>query len=160
MVRTTLGAEVSTEVTVAGSESVDFLRVRETGNVSGGTTERTNVRAPAGRVYELLGLRFDVSEVSSTASGQHLVQLQSESESIRALSANSSGSDDVTYTASNFESATSSQSPSTDVAQLLAPRGLRADDTNGYQFSYSNLTGSTQTGARTYRLWVREIKVG
>jgi len=159
VVRTTLGADVETTVTVSGSESVDYLDITQTTTVSAGGRENVNVRAPSGAVYELLALVAAIPGIAGTSGKTHELRVKSESEGIKVLTAGSNGPDFITIDNQIVKRATNIQRPSTEIAQQSAVQGLRADSSNGFQFRYLNDTNSDQTGTRTYRLWVRQIRV-
>jgi len=159
MVRTTLGAEVETTVTVSGSESVDFLTLDKTSTVSSRSVERTIVTAPAGSVYELVTVKLQASGISAATSGKHGWLVGSDSLSGGILSFNSNAGDDVEYDFSTVRSGTKIQLPSDPAAQSLVLRGLRFDSTDGLNLRYRNDTDADQPGRRNIELWVREIQV-
>jgi len=160
MVRTTLGAEVETTVTVSGSESVDYLDARRSSTVSANSAELITVRPPAGFVYELITIKLDIRGISGEGSAQHQVGLQSETLGITTLFGRSSGDDRLRYQTSHWANASQSKQPPDVAAAVTAVKGLRADDSNGFQIRYQNQTASDQTGDRIYQLWVRQIEVG
>lgn len=159
MVRTTLGAEVDTTVTVSGSESVVFLDASQGSTVSANQGENVVVRPQPGFVFELLSLRARIPAVSGTAGSNHFVELRSESQSISSFFARSGGDKVIFYDTSYIRSATIEAQPPSTTAQTLAVRGLRADPSNGYEFRYQNGTSQDQSSSRDYQLWVRRIRV-
>jgi len=159
MVRTTLGAEVETSVTVSGSESIDFITKDRASTVASGGFDSIIIRPPAGRIYELLGLRVVAPAPNGASSGTHKFTIQSETNQVSPLQGISNHTDPVIYRRAYLKSATDTQDPPDTTAQALAPKGLRADESNGYNLFYKNDTDVAQTGAREQRLWVREIKV-
>jgi len=159
VVRTTLGAEVDTTVTVSGSESVEYIRADSTDTLAADGSESIVVRPPTGFVFELLAYRFEVDAPSSSGSDVHAMILKSESRTIDLLQANSTDTDDIVYKANHIVTGTTKQSPPTATAQALATRGARADSGNGFLIQYFNTSTATQTDSRTIRLWVREIAV-
>jgi len=160
VVRTTLGAEVETSVTVSGSESVDFVKSKQTANISDGDNETVTIRAPTGTVYEVITAVVIARGISGQGSGSHRILVRSQTQKINILNGATDGDKDLLYLEENFRPSVNSQRPSTETAQLFAVKGVRIDDTNGLQFKYINNTGATQTTAREYTLWVREIQVG
>jgi len=159
VVRTTLGAEVETTVTVSGSESVDYLTATQGGTVSANGREDVNIRAPSGSVYELLALVAVIPGIGGTSGQSHELRIRSESEGIKVLTAGSNGPDFIIINDQIVQNATGTQNPSTEIAQQNAVQGLRADSSNGFQLRYVNNTSNDQTGNRIYRLWLREITV-
>jgi len=160
MVRTTLGAEVETSVTVEGSESVDIVVVTGSGTVAGGSSEEVILRAPAGVIYEILAVNLRVDAVSSTATDIHFVRLQSESKSVNVVQGNSDANTKILYQSSHFTKANQGQRPPDVAAQGPTVSGLRADSSAGFQFQYVNNSSQDHTDARRYKLWLRQIQVG
>jgi len=160
VVRTTLGAEVETSVTVSGSESVDYINRDQTTDLPAGDREVVIVRPPAGFVYELLGLRFLVRDIPAATTGSQEVQVQSEAERIGILAVKGSQSDNLNYTAEGLSGGTVFADPADTTSQILAPRGLRADENRGFRFRTFNRTDADNSVPRQYRLWVRQIQVG
>jgi hypothetical protein len=160
MVRTTLGAEVETNVTVSGSESVEFLEIKRTSDVLTGDREATAVRPPAGSLYELIAASLLVDDPGGNSTDTHRLDVQSESETIPILNIISSGDKQIELINNTVTDGDVNQNPGTDAAQVLTLKGARASNENGYQFRYINKSGATQTGRRRYRLWLREIEVG
>lgn len=160
MVRTTLGAEVETEVTVSGSEDVKYVNADSNATIPAGGRETITIRSPTGTVFEMLTVRLRAFGISGQASEDHNLRLRSEAEQIRSLLFISAGDKALEYADSRVASGTISQRPETTTSQTLAVKGLRATDTNGYQVQYRNNTSASQTGRLTVRLWVRQIEVG
>jgi len=160
MVRTTLGAEVETTVTVSGSESVDFIDATQSGTVSAGNTEIATVSAPTGFIYELLALKVTIPIPGSATSGSHDLLLTSQEERINRLFMQSDNTANLTYDNGVISSANTVQKPPNNVSQTLATGGLRADDTNGYRLRYRNGLDVDQPNDRRYKLWARQIEVG
>jgi len=159
MVRTTLGAEVETDVTVQGSESAELVNLDQSDTVPGGGSEVVTLRPPAGSIFELLSARVVVRDVSSTASDNHDFTIQTETQDVRVLQARGSADANLSYSKSEITSANVFQLPSSTTAQLLSVRGLRASPQSGIQVEYRNFTSTSQTQDRTYRFAVREIQV-
>lgn len=159
MVRTTLGAEVDTTVTVSGSEDVEFLSADSTVTVPAGGSEETIVRPPTGSIYVLLSLRLAVGSVSGSSTGEHGFIVNSESLRIGALAALSNNTDGAAYDLSHIQSATSNQQPIAPGDQTTAVRGLRAGPSNGFLIRYVNSTDASQADNREIRLWLRKIQV-
>jgi len=159
VVRTTLGAEVDTTVTVSGSESVDFLNADRTTNIPSGGAESVTVRPPSGSIYELLGLRLSIDGISGEGATSHFLKVRSEAEIIGVINGSSVGDSDISFRFGYWRTATDNSEPESTTAQTTVIQGLRADDTNGYLVRYDNGTNSAQTATRQYRFWVREIEV-
>jgi len=159
MVRTTLGAEVETNVSVSGSESVTFLEFDQTETVPANTTENATIRAPQGSILELLSLDLFIPNHGTASDGDHRFDLRSESQAIPVLSIVSDAGVNIQYSFSTVNTGNIAQTPSTDVAQGEAVRGIRADENNGFQFNYRNRSSVDQTSRRRYSLWVRQIQV-
>jgi len=159
MVRTTLGAEVETTVTATGSEGVETINLDDDTTVAAGTTDTKVARPPTGEIYELQQIRFKYPATNGTETA-HSVDLGVEGTAAGyGLYASNPGSD-ITYEDSTLKAADREQVPADSVSQLLAPRGIRADSSNGYRIIYKNLTGADQTALRELRLLVRSIQVG
>jgi len=159
VVRTTLGAEVDTTVTVSGSESTDFIEQTRSTALSAGASETINVRPPTGKIYELLAFRFRALSPGGAAGDRHILFLRSESKAIAVLAGIASGDKELQYNTSFFQDADDTQRPPTAAAQTAAVKGIRADATNGFQVFYQNDTAVSQTNDRETKLWVREIEV-
>lgn len=159
MVRTTLGAEVDTTVTVSGSESVDQIDASSSTTVSASQGENVIVRPPSGTIYDLLALRLTAEPPAGSSSGNHSITLRSEDLFIGAVDLESFHSDPLEYTSSEIIDASANQVPSSSAAQAQAVRGLRADNSSGFLIRYFNDTDADQTQNRIIRLWVREIQV-
>lgn len=159
MVRTTLGAEVETSVTVSGSESVDYINADKSTTLPSGDSESIIIRPPTGFVYEVLTLTFIVPGVSSATSGTQRIDFESEEERISTLTAKASQSNDLTYDSRALTGGSSIEAPPNTTAQIIAPRGLRGDETRGFRFFTQNNTNADNTNERRYRLWVRQVQV-
>jgi len=157
MVRTTLGAEVETNVTVAGSESVDFLSVDQSTDVADGTNDVVIVRPPSGFLYELVSLGMLVRSTGGT--GEHRLIVQSEAQRVTILRGVSDGTTTIRYQGGTFSSANIEAIPSSSGQGSQQVRGARIDSGNGLAFEYQNRSGATQTDNRRLRLWVRKIQV-
>ncbi len=159
MVRTTLGAQVETNVTVTGSESVEYLDFSQSGNVPDGSLEQTVVRASPGTIFEFINLDVTIPSPGGTSTDTHSLAVVTESPNVNVLFARSDGATPVGYRRNFISSGNDIQDPPTAAAQSLAIRGLRADENNGILLIYSNKSGATQTSDRTYKLSVRVIQV-
>ncbi len=159
MVRTTLGAEVETSVTVAGSESVETVNIDQDQTLPAGANETLLVRPPSGFIYVLLGVKIFIRGVSGASSDTHQVNLQSEADNISVLEGRSSGEKPIEYQHAHFVSATVSSSPTAPGDSTRSVRGIRASDTAGFVLKYFNPDSQDQTSTRQYRLWVRRIQV-
>jgi hypothetical protein len=159
MVRTTLGAEVDTTVTVSGSESVNFIEIDQTGSVSPNTAETTLLTAPQGSVIELLGAKLGVRQPSAPTSGTHRLQVRSAVGNIEAVFLESNHNTRLLYDTGLIQFADVRAVPTTEVAQQQAIRGYRADSTNGINLRYVNVTDAAISEKRKYRLWTRQIEV-
>lgn len=159
MVRTTLGAEVETTVTVSGAEAVDFLTLDQSSTVPANTDNVTIARPPDGFIYELVTVRLVADGVSSATSGGHGWALESESLDTVVLKFSSAPTDFVAYNTSTVSKATSRSTPSDPTAQSLLLRGLRFDSTDGLAIRYFNSTNADQTQTRNIEAWVRQIQV-
>jgi hypothetical protein len=159
MVRTTLGAEVETTVTVSGSESVEYLDATSGGTISANTQETILVRPPAGAIYELLSFKAIAQDFGAASDGEHDITLRSEAERIAALRIQADAANDILYAQSHILRGNLRQDPPDVTAQTLAPRGLRASASNGFEFLYRNQADADQTRDRGIQLWVRKIEV-
>jgi len=159
MVRTTLGAEVETTVTATGSEGVETINLDDDTTVAAGTSDTKVVRPPTGEVYELQQIRFTYQPTNGTESG-HTVNLRLEGTAVGYGFYGSNPGTAIEYGDSTVKAADVQQLPTDSVSQLLAPRGIRADSSNGYRITYNNTTGADQTALRELKLLVRSIQVG
>jgi len=159
VVRTALGAEVETSVSVQGSESVRFIDATQTGTVSSGGSESVVVTAPPGTVLELLGLTVVVQLPSSATAGDHTVDILSDTKQIVVLLMRSDSTARIFYGTGFIQEANLISDPPTVRAQQEAIRGYRVDDTNGLEIVYSNQLDAAQSDDRQYKLWAREIQV-
>jgi len=161
MVRTTLGAEVETSVTVSGSETVDFVAETFTSSLASNATQEIVIRPPSGFLYELRALRFFAfgPSRSGATSGSHKAVLQSETSRINVLSLTSNHDTLLRYENSHITDADISSQPPSTTAQTLAVRGLRADAQSGFLLAYENNTNSSTSETRAIQLWVRQIQV-
>jgi hypothetical protein len=159
VVRTTLGAEVDTTVTVSGSESVDYLTVDQTNDLGSGNTRLTTIRPPAGNVYELLGIRLTCNVPGTASSGSHGFDVESETAAVRLLDLKSDHTKQVEYSRGEVTAANKTALPKSAVAQVQVLKGLRFDENNGLDISYTNNLDITQTRDRFIRVWVRQIEV-
>jgi hypothetical protein len=160
MVRTTLGAEVETSVTVQGSEAVDFLEADQSTDVVDTGSDSSIIRAPANRIYELVALKIIIRDPGGTTDGFHRLRVQSESEGIELLRAESDGTTNIIYRSGGYQAANLVSQPTGAGNGSLVVRGARVDETNGLEILYDNRSGATQTRTRLIRVWVREIQVG
>jgi hypothetical protein len=160
MVRTTLGAEVETTVTVSGSESVDFLEIEPTTDIPTGQDERIVIRPPSGALYELIAATLLASSPGGNSTDTHQLTIQSEQKFIALLNIVSSGDKRILFASNVVQDGDVTQTPGSDAAQTVAVRGARAGRQDGFTIRYLNRSGATQTNSRRYRLWVREIEVG
>lgn len=159
MVRTTLGAEVDTTVTVSGSESVDFVDLSQTSTLTAGSEETVRLTAQSGTVIETLGFKLAAPQVSAATSGFHFAQLQVGGIGIRALNLNSLNDAGLNYQTGAIQTANNGGSPSDPSAQQQAPLGLRADNVSPITIKYSNQLDVDQTNSRTYQFALRVITV-
>jgi hypothetical protein len=159
MVRTTLGAEVDTTVTATGSEGVDIINLDDDTTVADGTADTKVVRPPTGEVYELQQIRFRY-RATNGAGFEHTVSFGLEGTTVGYGFYASNPGTDIRYGNSTVRAADRTQRPADSVSQLLAPRGIRADSSTGYQIIYNNVSGADQTAPRELQLLVRSIQVG
>jgi hypothetical protein len=159
VVRTTLGAEVETTVSVSGSEGVAREFLDQSTSLADNTTEIVSVAPPSGVVYELLALKVSVRGVSGATGNDHRVEVAHEATGQTVLTMTSNPTDRIDYRDNIVNTATRTQRPSTEIAQLMTVRGLRADSTRGFRIAYRNRTGLSQTQTRQYRFVFREIQV-
>jgi len=159
VVRTTLGAEVETTVTVSGSESVDYINRDQSTTLPSGGSETIIVRPPTGFVYELLDLSIFIRDVAPASSGTHEFIVSSEAERIDFLKSDGDHTKDLGYRINGLIGGVSVNEPDNTTAQLIAPQGKRADETRGFLIKTFNRTDADQTDTRQYRLWVRQIQV-
>jgi len=159
MVRTTLGAEVETTVTVSGSESVDYLNLDQTSDIPDADSQTTIVRPPSGSVYELLAIILVSTPPSTADSGLHEIQMKSETAEIPLLFMRSDHTTLVRYRRGNINRANLVQQPANDQILIQLLQGLRFDEDNGLEITVSNELNTVQTETREIRLWVREIQV-
>lgn len=159
MVRTTLGAEVETSVTVQGSESVDFINLDQSTTVPAGQEETITLRPPTGFVYEILTARLQAPAIPGSATNTHDISVQTELETIRVLQLRSDATTKAEYARGFIRSGNQRQNPPTATAQTLAVRGLRASPQAGISVTYRNFSSTDQTAQRRYRFAVRQIQV-
>jgi hypothetical protein len=160
MVRTTLGAEVETSVTVQGTESVDFINLDRTTTVAAGEQEEIILAPPTGFVYEILSARLTVPLISSSASSIHELNVSSQVAQIRVLSIQSDSTNRMDYARGFIRDGNQRKHPPTATAQTLAVRGIRASPQAGIAIVYRNFSSTDQTDLRKYRIAVRQIQVG
>lgn len=159
MVRTTLGAEVETTVTVSGSESVDFVRADATATLSANNQESVIIRASEGEIYEVISASLQARSVDSQASKTHFIRVKSETQNIVVALGRSNGDSDIKYQRSYWNQADDLAAPEPPGDQTAALRGLRIGSNNGLVIQYKNFTNFDQTTRRRFRFWVRVIQV-
>jgi hypothetical protein len=159
VVRTTLGAEVDTTVTVSGSESVEYISADFTPPIAANTGVSTIIRPPNRFVYELLSFRMTIDSGTGDASGNHSVLVRSETEQVNILAGKATGDQPLQYDTNYWQAADISADPDTTAAQVQSPRGVRADSGNGYEIFYNNNTANVQNSGIAVRLWLQQIEV-
>jgi len=161
MVRTTLGAEVETTVTVSGSETVDFISEGFSSSVASGDNQLITIRPPAGFIYELRAFNFFALNPASSGAttGTHQMRLKSESKQVTVLTLEASHNKLLRYQNGHAADADVSENPPATTAQTNVVKGLRAGAQNGYQIEYKNRTDSSTSELRRVKLWVRQIEV-
>jgi len=159
MVRTTLGAEVETTVTVSGSEAVDFVSVDSTPNLADGDEEVIVFRPPDGVIYEVMGLRFDALSPSGSDTGDHGFRLRFEGQDINILHIRASGNKRCQTLNGEAAFADVFALPPDPAAFQAQTHGMRLDSTGGLQLRYRNRSGAIQGNRREVRFAVRAITV-
>jgi len=159
VVRTTLGAEIDTTVTVSGSESVEYLSDDFASPIAANSLMSKVIRPPDRFVYELLSIRLGVGSGTGDSTGTHNMFLRSESAQVSVILGKATGDQPLEYVNNYWNSADISADPDTTAAQVQSPRGVRADPSNGYEIFYINNTANAQNSDVTVRLWLRQIEV-
>jgi hypothetical protein len=159
MVRTTLGAEVDTTVSVSGSESVEFINADLSDTIPAGGQTFIDIRPPDGSIYVLLAMLLDIDDPNGSSTGDHEVRFQSEKAVVELIFAQSDHTERLKYDDKTITFGNLTKLPTGEAAQALATQGPRADDTNGFQLDYRNNTDVDQTSGITFRLWVRKVQV-
>jgi len=159
VVRTTLGAEVETTVTVAGSEELDLITAFESGSVPPLTAENTTITAPSGFIFEVLSAKLLVGAISGAGGNLQRISVRSGGGEITYTEAESKPTSQLLYNAGYWPEADVSSEPAAPGDQTAAVRGIRIDDTVGITLRYNNRTDTAQTGRREYELLVRKIQV-
>jgi len=160
VVRTTLGAEVDTTVTVSGSESVELVDLTQSGSVSSGNAEVVSLTAPTGFVFEVLSVTLIVRGISGAGGINQKLSIRAGGGKLVIAGATSSPTSPVRYNQSYWIQADVEANPASPGDQTAAVRGTRADDSIGINIRYKNNTDSNQTADREYKLLVRRIQVG
>jgi len=153
-------SEVDTAVQTQQAEDINFQEVNNISTVpANGGFEDTFVRAPAGRVNELIAINVLVNDSGGMTTGSHEVFVRSETISVTVLKAESAFDESIEVNANTITSGSIEQVPATPAAQAQTLQGVRIDDTDGLQIEYFNDTDGDQVQPRQYELWFREIKV-
>jgi len=141
------------------AESVEWLKLTDTSEVAAGSDVTTTVYAPEDYIYELLYLGLQVNPPAGATTGTHGFRIEVTPIVLKVLNGSSTYDTQVRYDYGYWYSANNSQFPTTEIAQLMAPRGLRIDENTPLKIVYYNMTDAVQTNTRFIYLWVRKIKV-
>jgi hypothetical protein len=148
MVRTTVGTIAEAELSVQESESVVSIAASQTSTVSSSGSQTTSVTAPTGTIITVLALRCVVQPPSGATSGNHTITVAGPAGNVRYLLAGSSFDTKININDCIIVKANQTAQPSTDSGQVNAITSIRADDTQGVQFTYNNNTDASQAQER------------
>lgn len=141
--------------TVAVNDRPKLTTVKKTNTdeVPAGQSESTDVYAPSGAVYNVVGMSFRAKEpsLSGATTGTHQINIYSMNQVIM-LVGKSDYQTEVYYNYGAFQNANQSQSPSDATAQAMAPGQLMADENGPITFTYINSTDVATTETREYTL--------
>ena len=159
MVRTTLGAEVETTVSVQGAEQLKIIDATITSDIPNTVKETVIVRSNTGTVFNVRGIRVTTGSPGGQSSKQHDVFLKVEGTAINQLTATASGDKPIAINDNIIQDADKDKVPSTEQAQATVLQNLTADDSNGLSIEYRNISGATQTNRILIQVLVREVRV-
>lgn len=131
----------------------------QTGNVAAGNTERVEIYAPTGSIYQFGGMRLKHVLEGTEASGKHSFRIYSMDDASGGLSVllgESGYTTDLGYYWSDWQKADSRTLPSNVQALQKAVQSLMASDAQPVAIEYTNDTDVTQTKDRQIRFTIQE----
>lgn len=140
-------------------DSIEILDQSQSDTIASFGTEVEYVQAPAGYAYQVLGAQLAVLAPIGAGSGTHSLALLYETEFGAGILGVSVFGSVVNYTSPKWVTADSSQSPPASADQGAVLSTMWATNAYRLMFVYQNLTDVSQTQARTYKLYVRKIKL-
>lgn len=142
--------------TVAVQERPEVKEVNgdQTANLAAGSTQTTEVYAPAGGIYRVKGLNLRADGPGGTT-GTH--QFRIEQESVKHLTGSSLYSSLLQFQRSYFRAADNNVDPPTDRHVYDALTSATATENKPVRIPYYNNSDATQTATRTIRLIVEEV---
>lgn len=143
--------------TVAVTERPEIVTVdaSQTGSVSAGVTETTEVYAPIGAVYRVVGAKMRVPSDATATTGDHRIFLASGGvESVEGVSAYSS---EVFWNHYEWQTADIRARPSNETSKLTALQSLKATENTPMKVKYHNNTDAAQDNDRSYTFVVEEV---
>lgn len=135
---------------------VQTLDVSQTGSVASGSTEKVEVYAPTGSVYEFRNVKFQVNADANATSGDHQIQVRPVNQ-MAALRGKSNYNTKVQADGGGWRTADLIDWPQTEAGFMATINNLRATDSKALTLTYVNNTDAAQDNERTYQLYYGEV---
>lgn len=124
-------------------------------NVAAGGSEKTQIYAPVGAIYEVASMHLQASSIGTATSGSHSMGVRP-MDVMGTMFGKSPYNTNVIFNNSHWQSATSTDMPPTAAAAYEAMRGLSATENAPVVVTYLNNTDASQTSNRTVNFIMRE----
>ena len=131
--------------------------IRQTTTVEAGKREVTEIYAPDGATWNVLGLRMRCDAPESATAGSHIFLVRSANSQPIVLNGSSRYDSNLVFNENVFVQADNKQIPGTEAAQVAAVETLRATDQFPLRVRYGNNTDAAQSKDRAYDLVVEEV---